>query len=605
MITKDNKTLYANLFKKANDLLGLTDDNKKIKSIDDYFCHLGDITKLVVNIDEAGNMNITDPLFFILPVDEPTFNINANTRTITVPDVFKNGVSVKGDEIAETIYFTIDRYFDTTDFYDPKIKAVVQWQNANGDKNISMTTAKAVIEDQSEGTVKVIFGWPLSREITERDGNVTFSVRFYNTEKENDTDYLEYSWSTLNTTIKINPSLDLDIIEGGFDTVDKNWLIYQRLRNSLPADINLQAIQPIIDYLIPLVGSTADLDEIDNKLVVKFKATYPSGTADGRIGKQIYTLMREDYNGLTEVVSAAIDDDVFGESYEKTNDTQMNTTEIYYIKDGNEYIPYTDPDWPTDIQLYEKVYTYEVDTAGEYYIVITNFIDNNNKMSITSGRFQILLPTKPLIYGESESSYYGILEPILDEDNVETGRYNPCTLKLIVEDTDGGSPLTYKWYKAETADGEKSEIIGANESTYDAEEAGYYFLQAINRRNNSEAIEISKPIRVTKPAEKPIITYRSPLGPVNESILVENGLTVNIKLTAEATTESNQDGQFIYAWYKVNSSGGNDILISTEQSITFNDSQAGNRYYCEVKNIYNKISEATAKGVVFSVISNQ
>ena len=605
MITKDNKTLYANLFKKANDLLGLTDDNKKIKSIDDYFCHLGDITKLVVNIDEAGNMNITDPLFFILPVDEPTFNINANTRTITVPTVFKNGVSVKGDEIAETIYFTIDRYFDTTDFYDPKIKAVVQWQNANGDKNISMTTAKAVIEDQSEGTVKVIFGWPLSREITEYDGNVTFSVRFYNTEKENDIDYLEYSWSTLNTTIKINPSLDLDIIEGGFDTVDKNWLIYQRLRNSLPADINLQAIQPIIDYLIPLVGSTADLDEIDNKLVVKFKAAYPSGTADGRIGKQIYTFMREDYNGLTEVVSAAIDDDVFGENYEKTNDTQMNTTEIYYIKDGNEYTPYTDPDWPTDIQLYEKVYTYEVDTAGEYYIVITNFIDNNNKMSITSGKFQILLPTKPLIYGESESSYYGILEPILDEDNVETGRYNPCTLELIVEDTDGGSPLTYKWYKAETADGEKSEIIGANESTYDAEEAGYYFLQAINRRNNSEAIEISKPIRVTKPAEKPIITYRSPLGPVNESILVENGLTVNIKLTAEATTESNQDGQFIYAWYKVNSSGGNDILISTEQSITFNDSQAGNRYYCEVKNIYNKISEATAKGVVFSVISNQ
>lgn len=605
MITKDNKTLYANLFKKANDLLGLTDDNKKIKSIDDYFCHLGDITKLVVNIDEAGNMNITDPLFFILPVDEPTFNINANTRTITVPTVFKNGVSVKGDEIAETIYFTIDRYFDTTDFYDPKIKAVVQWQNANGDKNISMTTAKAVIEDQSEGTVKVIFGWPLSREITEYDGNVTFSVRFYNTEKENDIDYLEYSWSTLNTTIKINPSLDLDIIEGGFDTVDKNWLIYQRLRNSLPADINLQAIQPIIDYLIPLVGSTADLDEIDNKLIVKFKATYPSGTAGGRIGKQIYTLMRKDYNGLTEVVSAAIDDDVFGESYEKTNDTQMNTTEIYYIKNGDGYTPYTDPDWPTDIQLYEKVYTYEVDTAGEYYIVITNFINNNNKMSITSGRFQILLPTKPLIYGESESSYYGILEPILDEENVETGRYNPCTLELIVEDTDGGSPLTYKWYKAETADGEKSEIIGANESTYDAEEAGYYFLQAINRRNNSEAIEISKPIRVTKPAEKPIITYRSPLGPVNESILVENGLTVNIKLTAEATTESNQDGQFIYAWYKVNSSGGNDILISTEQSITFNDSQAGNRYYCEVKNIYNKISEATAKGVVFSVISNQ
>jgi hypothetical protein len=120
MITRDNQTLYSSLFAKANDLLDLTGEDE-IKTINDYFCHLGDIAKIVV----AEDGSISDPLYFILPVDEPTFKINANTRQIDIPAEFKNGVSVKGDEIAETIYFVIDRYFDTTDFYDKNIKAVV------------------------------------------------------------------------------------------------------------------------------------------------------------------------------------------------------------------------------------------------------------------------------------------------------------------------------------------------------------------------------------------------------------------------------------------------------------------------------------------------
>jgi hypothetical protein len=142
MVTKDNASLQAKLFEKANALLNLTGDNQ-IQTMDDYFCHLGDISSRVV----AEDGTVSDPLYFILPVDEPTFEIRANLRDIVVPDEFKPGVSVKGDEIAETIYFTIDRYFDTTDFYDKNLKAVVQWENANGDKNISATTDKAIIED--------------------------------------------------------------------------------------------------------------------------------------------------------------------------------------------------------------------------------------------------------------------------------------------------------------------------------------------------------------------------------------------------------------------------------------------------------------------------
>ena len=52
----------------------------------------------------------------MLPLDEEPFEIDANKRTITVPIHFKSsGVSVVGDEIAETVFFRIARFFDAMD----------------------------------------------------------------------------------------------------------------------------------------------------------------------------------------------------------------------------------------------------------------------------------------------------------------------------------------------------------------------------------------------------------------------------------------------------------------------------------------------------------
>ena len=117
MITKDT-SLYNDLFDKANALLGLSKEDKGyIKNIDSYFLKLGDIkTALGEDIDIS---------YFMLPIDEPLFEINANTRLIKIPDEFKNGISVQGDEIAETIFFSIDRYFDATDFYNDNIIPVI------------------------------------------------------------------------------------------------------------------------------------------------------------------------------------------------------------------------------------------------------------------------------------------------------------------------------------------------------------------------------------------------------------------------------------------------------------------------------------------------
>lgn len=600
MITKDNKSLYADLFKKANDLLELTGTANEIKTIDDYFCHLGDISSRVISADGT----VSDPLYFILPADEPFFKIDANTRTITVPDEFSKGgkgVSVKGDEVAETVYFSIDRYFDTTDFYDKNLKAIVQWENANKDQKISLTTEKAVIVDQSEGAEKVIFGWPLTSEVTEYDGNVTFSVRFYNIKKdEQDKEYLEYSFSTLNATVKIHKGLDLDLINGGLDTVDKNWLIYKRLRNSLPSDINLQAIQPIVDYFIPAVGQEADLDE-NNKLVVKMRATYPSGTNESRISRQKYTLIREDYLGSHVVVSAFTDEGVFGEDYEPTNNpAARNTTEIYYIKNSDdEYEIYRDPDWPVNGSpaLYEKVYTYEVDTAGKYYVVMTNYLGESNYAEATSGKFEVKLPTEPIIRATTANAYNAILPELVDEEGIGTGTYGSCAISLVADDTDGGIPLVYNWHKAPTADGVKEQIENAHTNNYEASEIGYYFLEAINERNNSFARVLSEPIRVTYPAEAPQLLYSVYRIPADPEILATEGVVGGNAVTI--TPASDRADEFEFRWYRE----GISTPIGVTDTLETDATMVGNSYYCDVTSIYNKVSTATTRSISLKVIA--
>ena len=112
-VTKENKALYKALFEKVNEEFNWTSDAEAITSLDWYFAQL----------EEIANKN---PIYRVLPLDEPTFDIDANTRQITIPEEFrKNGISVQGDQISEIIFFTIDRYVDTMDLYRDDINIVI------------------------------------------------------------------------------------------------------------------------------------------------------------------------------------------------------------------------------------------------------------------------------------------------------------------------------------------------------------------------------------------------------------------------------------------------------------------------------------------------
>ena len=102
MITKTTNldSSYQSLF---DEIRAKSDGAIDINNIEGFFGNIQAIAQL-------------DKKFLRLPLEEPMFEINANTRKITVPEDFRvNGLSVQGDHLAEIVFFSIDRYFDYTD----------------------------------------------------------------------------------------------------------------------------------------------------------------------------------------------------------------------------------------------------------------------------------------------------------------------------------------------------------------------------------------------------------------------------------------------------------------------------------------------------------
>ena len=111
-INKDNANKYTALFGKATSALRASGEITEEWSITDLESYFSVIEQLI-NIDTK---------YTILPLDENYFMIDANSRTITVPADFKrNGIAVQGDEVAEIVYFKINRYFDFMDLNNAEI----------------------------------------------------------------------------------------------------------------------------------------------------------------------------------------------------------------------------------------------------------------------------------------------------------------------------------------------------------------------------------------------------------------------------------------------------------------------------------------------------
>lgn len=195
MITVFNPSNYAQqwFFDKAFAVLKakgkLTEDEEKIGrflSLDGYFAHIKDLIAI-------------KPSYVLIPSDETPFNIDANSRTITIPPDFVKCAGVVGDNMCEIVTFTIDRYFDYVDLATANI--CIQWVTPSGEEGISHVN----LIDLQTIPGKIRFGWPLTKELTKKAGNISFSVRFFIKNE----DKFVYLFNTLSNSFTIRNGLNI------------------------------------------------------------------------------------------------------------------------------------------------------------------------------------------------------------------------------------------------------------------------------------------------------------------------------------------------------------------------------------------------------------
>jgi hypothetical protein len=198
-MNKDNSDKYLKIFTEAYEYLkeldnGYVDINKeRFSSLAEYYSHMADF---------FDNQKYK---YVMLPLDEDTFDIDLNTRTINIPTSFSKCASVQTDQLAETIIFVTDRYFDFMDLANVEI--YVQWtipeDKKNGIAEYNGATRVEMIDLESlPGKLK--FAWPLNEKVTEHAGIVKFSVRFLRVDESNK---VLYSLNTTDASLVIKPAL--------------------------------------------------------------------------------------------------------------------------------------------------------------------------------------------------------------------------------------------------------------------------------------------------------------------------------------------------------------------------------------------------------------
>lgn len=100
-------------------------------------------------------------------------NVDLATRTIDLSSGgYKDFLSVEKDHRAETIYFEVPRYFDDVDLASKNI--IIEYQNKDGNFIYPVP-----VKDTISKPGYIRFGWCIGSNATKYKGDLTFAIRFY------------------------------------------------------------------------------------------------------------------------------------------------------------------------------------------------------------------------------------------------------------------------------------------------------------------------------------------------------------------------------------------------------------------------------------------
>lgn len=461
-MTLENKAYYEDLFARMTSYCAnLSDDLKNNHGLASMPSEIKTLTTYYEWLDKMRGLDNYD--LFRIPVEEQEgfFEIDLNTRTISVPGALKegnvtirpssfkeNGIGVQGDHAAEILYFKCARFFDDMDLSlckensdNPKGTqgaCWIQWKRP-GESNVNLSLAynfdinagsEANIEDDT-----LIFGWILSDIATEIAGDLEFSVRFVqwnpiapsNVGLDNPQE-LTYSLSTLSTKCKIHSSLsaqydlgDISVEKNLNQLVNKRKIysgIYQTAFGAYPVILS--------NGDLPLSANLQDYD--DETGVYRYYVTA--------------------YSPDNGTLSATWFQDIYGDAEEHVQVDLDRATVVEPESTGGNY-----------------TFGFTANAAGSYYAVISNTNPENGSIRTTMSNGSIIEHASDFTLEESIPTRAYITDASYAVTPVGA---NGIASATPVNDYNG---VTYQWYIQPTT-GEtgkykaREAIAGATESTF-------------------------------------------------------------------------------------------------------------------------------------------
>ena len=467
MITVRNHTNqdeYSILFKKATEVLrdqGSINETDSITSLQQYFKYLTDLVHGKGYTGENPSSSLQRLEFAQLPLDEEYFTIDANTRLITVPPTFRqNGISVQGDEGAETVFFRINRFFDYTDLLDTSI--FIQWEAADGTSDVSAAWNKQVDVLKPEW---ISFGWVLDNRITKAAGVVKFSVRFVSL--NNEEKVIQYSFNTLTAQVAINPSLNFE-----FDKLKPNDSIYinalKRIKSSITGVISGAAQPPIFLKPDPTDDLQIDiLDLIQYDEINRQYYNYIEAQAETTTGEVIYNWYKEPdsntYLTNHKTVFRVITSSEFNNPNEKKTYYASKGNDIYetltYVK-GTGFIN-SQQEVISEGNVYEKLQQLKVTEIGQYGLKAqTKLVENNSAEVPATHKWKVKGPSNISFIKDKNNN-------ITNEDNTYIFTKNAdgiyeTTIKTKIDNYDDYQEVKIQWKLNDKSIGDEQLISGIN-----------------------------------------------------------------------------------------------------------------------------------------------
>ena len=547
-----------------------------ITSLNEYFQHIEELSELAIGEGRTGS----DPYFLRLPLDEPFFEINANTRGITVPGELSQ-VGVVGDKLAEILFFKIDRYYDAVDLDTRHI--YIEWELPDGTRGIS----RDFLRDTQSEKDKIIFGWLIDDVLTKQIGTIRFAVRFVEWTDRGDeaavNAQLLYSFSSLPATISISDTLHYTLFEDDEElkyNTDANVTAIQTFRgafeNANPdsADETAPALAAIPVFVRNLdVNATLMSEGLYTRNLEGGAKNQPEGSL-----KLIGEAYSPDSGSVTYMFGfkAQQEDGTQGmatkhDFIEVTDYSDENRS--YFVKADNgiyESVSQTDIEaLPEGTKVYEKI-AYAIATRPGYYKVNARNRVSGKKTN-TADSYMLYIPYAAMPEVTTQMADHFVISQVDYEEtfnaNAQSGanatsniEYIPTaaaaaklTLAPVVKASDGSAAgqtenLSYQWYKSEdiydTAMENAVLMEGATEATLEVTTPGCYAMKVDNHFNNdhteTELLDAGV-CRVTRMPEKPTINWSE-----WEATIIAG--RVNIP---DLEVSVGDHDKVLYAWHKI------------------------------------------------------